>query len=335
MHHLSRRQLVHSVGVAGLALLAGCGRWPWQAQERDRVYRMGYLRPIPLDAAPHLLEAFRHGLREHGYVEGSNLIIEYRSSDGNSERLPDLAAELVSLQVDVIVAAANPAIQAAKNATSTIPIVMAPSGDPVGAGLVASLSRPGGNITGVSLLTVQLSAKRLELLKEILPGLSRVAYLSDPRNPSTALDLREMHVAAQTLGLTLQSLEVSSPADLEPVFETAKRESVEAVIVPAGPFFLTHAARTVALAAEYRLPATYGNRELVDIGGLLTYSPSNPSLQRRSAYFVDRILKGTKPADLPVEQPTEFELVINLKTAQALGLTIPQHVLLQATEVIQ
>ncbi len=324
---ISRRAFISSVAGGLLAT-------PLAAEAQPaRVYRIGFLGTTPPTADSW--GAFLEGLRAHGYVEGQNIIIERRFSEGKQQRFRDLAAELVRLKVDVIVTSGTPATLAAKNATTTIPIVMAAVGNPVGAGLVGSLARPGGNITGLSLLNSALSGKRVELLKEILPGATRLGVLGDPTNPWTALMVREIEVTARTLGIELQRLEVERPTDFEAAFGTATRGRVAALLVLEDPFMFAYIPTIVGLAAKSRLPAAYGAREFVDAGGLMSYGANISDLFRRAAIFVDKILKGTKPADLPVEQPTKFELVINLKTAKVLGLAIPQSMLLRADEVIQ
>jgi putative ABC transport system substrate-binding protein len=284
---------------------------------------------------PRLLEAFRHGLRELGYVEGQNIVIESRWAEGNYDRLPGLAAELVGLKMDVIVAAAVPAIRAAKEATRTIPIIMATVVDPVATGLVASLARPGGNITGLSTMAPAVVGKQLEMLKQVVPDASRVAVLWNPANPGNAPQLREAEVAAKTFGLRLQPLEARNPNDFDGAFVMMTRQQAGGLIVLVDAMFNEHRTRIADLAAKGRLPAVYGLPEHAEAGGLMAYGASRPELFRRAATYVDKILKGAKPADLPVEQPTKFELVINAKTAKALGLTIPPSVLLRADQVIQ
>ncbi len=305
------------------------------AQQRGKVPRIGFLGGASPSAAAHLVDALRQGLRDLGYVEGQNIAIEYRFAEGKAERLPDLAAELVRLKVDVIVAPNPPGALAAKNATTTIPIVMAIAGDPVGLGLVASLARPGGNVTGLSNVSVELAPKQLQLLKQAVPKVSRVAVLWNPGNKANALSFRELEVAARSLGVQLQPLEAQSPDDFDSAFAAMTRERAGALVVFPDALVLLHQRRIVDLAAKRRLPAMYALREAVDAGGLMSYSPSFTDLFRRAATYVDKILKGAKPADLPVEQPTKFEFVINLKTAKALGLTIPQSVLIRADQVIQ
>ena len=303
------------------------------AQQAVKVYRIGYLS---LRSGPNeYTDAFLQGLREHGYVVGQNIAIEYRWAAGRRDQLRDLAAELVRLKVDIIVASATPVIQAAKDATRTIPIVMAAAPDPIATGLVASLARPGGNITGLSLLSTELAGKWLQLIKELVPGAPRVAVLAQGPGLGTQLLFREMQAAARVVGVQLQQLEVGSPDEFDSAFAAMKREGAGALIVQASPLSVAHPKVIAELAAKHRLAAMYGVRVFVDEGGLVSYGPSLLEMFRRAATYVDRILKGAKPADLPVEQPTKFELVINLKTAKALGLTIPQSVLIRADEVIQ
>jgi ABC-type uncharacterized transport system substrate-binding protein len=302
-----------------------------------KVYRIGILGNIPLTnpEGARLWGAFIQGLRDLGYVEGQNITIEYRFSEGQYERLPDLAADLVRLQVDVIVAPATQNVLVAKQATRTIPIVMTGGGDPVGNGLVASLARPGGNVTGLSILAFETVGKQLELLKEIVPRFSRVAVLGNPNTQMYPLWLGEVKAAARSLGVQLQILEARGPDNLESAFAAMSRERAGALLVPTDGMFLLHRTRIVELAAKSRLPAMYGTKEYVDVGGLMVYGASLRDNFRRAATYVDKILKGAKPADLPVEQPTKFEFVINMKTAKALGLTIPPSVLARADEVIQ
>jgi putative ABC transport system substrate-binding protein len=307
-----------------------------EAQQAGKVPRIGYLSAGSPSGVPHLLEAFRQGLRELGWVEGQNIVIDYRYAEGRFDRLPDLAAELVRLKVDVIVAAATATSVAAKNATSTIPIVMIGVYDPVERGLVASLARPGGKITGLTFYTgPELVGKYLELLKEVVPKVSRVAVLWNPANPGHAAVLKEAEGAARALGVRLQTLEARVPQEIDSAFEAMIRERADALLVLPDPMPVTHRARIADLAAKTRLPTMFGYREHVDASGLMSYGVSLPDLWRRSATYVDKILKGAKPADLPVEQPTKFELVINLKTAKALGLTIPPSIRIRADQVIE
>ncbi|HXV78492.1 MAG TPA: ABC transporter substrate-binding protein, partial [Candidatus Binatia bacterium] len=278
---------------------------------------------------------FRRGLRELGYVDGKNVVIEWRSAEGKGDRLPTLAAELVGLKVDVIITGGPTSNRAAKEATSSTPIVMAFDNDPVGNGFVASLARPGGNITGLSTLAPEISGKQLELLKETVPRFSRVAVFGTSTNPGNIQSLKEMEFAARALGVQLQYLDVLGPKDIGTAFRAASNERADAVLVLAGSIFNSHRTQVVELALKNRLPAIYPYPEFVRDGGLMTYSVSITDLFRRAAVFVDKILKGAKPADLPVEQPTKFELVINLKTAMQIGLTIPPNVLARADKVIR
>jgi putative ABC transport system substrate-binding protein len=306
-----------------------------EAQQPAKIPRVGYVFSFIPSEGRHLWEACRQGLRELGYVEGQNIVLEPRWAEGQHERLPGLVADLVRLKVDVIVAAATPASRAAKAATSTIPIVIVAVGEPVRVGLIASFARPGGNVTGLSLLTAELSGKRLELLGEAARKVSRVAVLMNPDNPVSAVFLEETQVAAQRLGIQLQRLEARNPEEIERAFEAATVGRAGALIVFDDPAIWSYRARIVALAARRQIPVMYGLRDFVDDGGLMSYGPNRPDQYRRTATYVDKILKGAKPADLPVEQPTKFELVINLKTAKALRLTIPQSVLIRADEVIE
>jgi putative ABC transport system substrate-binding protein len=308
-----------------------------EAQPAAKVARIGFLSPN-LAANPHLQEAFRQGLHDLGYVEGRNLVIEYRDAKGKAERLPALAAELGALKVDVIVAGSTIAALAAKQAIRTLPIVFAAAGDPVKSGLVPSLARQGGNVTGLSLLAPELVGKRLELLKQAVPEVSRVAGLWEPGAFGEGTDedtLKGADVAARALGVRLQFVEARGPADFDRAFSDMTKVRAEALTVLPSGMFIGQRRRLVDLAAKNRLPAVYQSRESVDAGGLMSYGPNFADLFRRAATYVDKILKGAKPADLPIEQPTKFELVINLKTAQALGLTIPPSVLGRADEIIQ
>jgi putative ABC transport system substrate-binding protein len=304
-----------------------------RAQQVGKVYRIGILEPIPAARNAANLDALRKGLRDLGYVEGRNLIIEYRSADGRAERFPDLASELVRLKVDLIVTRGTPAARAAKNATGTIPVVMATMGDP--RAIVASFAHPGGNITGVTTFSTELTAKRIELLKELVPNLSRVALLHNMGNPAAPPEWEETKTAARSLGLQAELLDVRSQGDLGRAFERAVRKHIDALLIGADGLTQMHQQALVGLVARNRLPAAYPAREFVEAGGLIAYAVNYPDLYFRFASFVDKIFKGAKPGELPVEQPTKFELVINLKTAKALGLTIPQTVLLRADEVIQ
>jgi putative ABC transport system substrate-binding protein len=307
------------------------------AQQPARMPRIGFLSAAVLGVSSPALDAFRQGLRELGWVEGQNIVVDYRLAEGRSDRLPDLAAELVRLKVDIIVAEATQGVIAAKNATTTIPIVMINgSADPVGLGFVASLARPGGHVTGLSYsVGPEIFGKGLGLLKEIVPKVRRVAILSNPASPVQPLLIREVNGAARSLGVQLQHLEVRGPNEFDGAFAAMSNERVGALLVVADAMFVFHRTRLADLAARSRLPAAYGVRANVEAGGLMSYGPSVRDLFRRSAAFVDKILKGVKPGDLPVEQPTKFELVVNLKTAKALGLTVPQALLQRADELIQ
>jgi putative ABC transport system substrate-binding protein len=341
MDHWSRRQLVQGMGAMGLALTAGCGALSFQApmQALPKVPRIGWLTSgssrSDTGAASDgtSLDAFRRGLRELGYVEGHNVIIEPRYAEGLTSRMQELAAELVQLPVDVIVAFAAAAL-VARNATGAIPIVIVYPSDPVAERLVQRLARPGGSVTGLTFFTSHLTEERLELLSQTRPGLARLAYVAETGVGATSVESEAVQAAARALDVHLQRLEARAPEDLDRAFAAAAREHADAVYVGQGSTPNIHRARVVALAAQHRLPATYSTTEFVRDGGLMSYGANVAAVSHRAAYYVDRILKGAKPADLPVEQPREFEFVINLKTAQALGLTIPQHVLLQATEVI-
>jgi putative ABC transport system substrate-binding protein len=306
------------------------------AQQPTKVPRIGYLTGATPDGQSARIEAFRQGLRELGYVEGKNIVIEYRYAELKADRLPALAAELVRLKVDVIVTSAAGMTRAAKNATNTIPIVFKQDGDPVANGFVASLARPGGNITGLATLAPEISGKQLELLKEIIPKLSRVAVLgTSATNPSNARQLREIELAAGAFKVKLQYLAVLNPQDIETAFRAAGKGHAEAVLVLPGSIFNSHRTQIAKLAVKSRLPAIYSHSGYVVDGGLMTYAASQRDLDRRAATYVDKILKGAKPADLPVEQPTKFEFIINLKAAKQIGLTIPPNVLARADKVIK
>jgi len=317
-------------GVAGCLLAVPLAA---RAQQVGKVYRIGILETIPAAQNAANLDALRKGLRELGYVEGRNLIIEYRSAEGRAERFPELASELVRLKVDLIVTRGTPAARAAKGATATIPVVMATMGDP--RAMVASFARPGGNITGVTTFSTELTAKRIELLKELVPNLSRVALLHNMGNPAVPPEWEETKTAARSLGLQAELFDVRSQGDLGRAFELAVRQHVDALVIGADGLTQLHKQTIVDSVARNRLPAAYPAREFVEAGGLIAYAVNYPDLYYRFASFVDEIFKGAKPGELPVEQPTKFELVINLRTAKALGLTIPQSLLLRADEVIQ
>lgn len=327
---MKRRAFVSAVGMSLLGV-------PFRlaAQPPQKVPRVGYLFSFTRTEGSHLWEACRQGLRELGYVEGRNIVLEPRWADGRHERLPELAADLVRLKVDVIVSAATPASRAAKAATSSIPVVIVGVGEPVKVGLIASLARPGGNVTGLSMLTTELSGKRLELLGQVVRNMPRVAILMNPENPVTAVFLEETRVAAQKLGVQLQPLEARGPREIGHVFDAAPGERAAGLIVFDDPMLWSYRKQIVALAAKRRLPTMYGFREFVDGGGLMFYGPDRVYHYRRTALYVDKILRGAKPADLPVEQPTKFAVVINMKTTKALGLTIPPSLRLQADQLVE
>jgi putative tryptophan/tyrosine transport system substrate-binding protein len=326
-----RRFLLTSLAGALAAPLAG------EAQQAAKIARIGYLS-LDLANAANLREAFLQGLRDLGYVDGRNVAIEYRNAEGKSERLPALAAELVALKVDIILAAGTPHALAAKQATRTLPIVFAASPAPVESGLVTSLARPGGNVTGLAGHAPELVGKRLELLKQAVPGVSRVAFLWQPGvigdRPAREM-LKEAEVAARALGVRLQFVEARGREDFDRAFSEMTRERAGALTVLASSMFFVERRRLVDLAAKNRLPTLYATRESVDAGGLMSYGPNLADVFRRAATYVDKILKGAKPGDLPIEQPTKFELVINMKTARALGLTIPPSLLARADQIIE
>ena len=329
---MRRREFITLLGGAAFAMPLVA-----RAQQTGKAYRIGYLSYASSAVTAHQIEAFRQGLRELGRVEGQNIAIDYRFAEGRSDRLLDLAAELVRLKVDIIVAAAGtPTVVAAKNETGTIPIVAIAVGDPVATGLIASLARPGGNITGLSYYVGSENVgKELELLKETLPDIGRVAVLSNPANPAHAPAVENVKVAAQALGVELELLEVPGPKEIEDAFAAMAKERVGALLALSDVVFYLHRTRLADLEVKNRLPSMHGVREHVEAGGLMSYGPNPPDLWRRAAGYVDKILKGAKPSDLPVEQPTKFELVINSKTAKALGLTIPPSLLARADEVIE
>jgi putative ABC transport system substrate-binding protein len=329
---MRRRDFIPLLGGAMVA-------WPLgaRAQQPAKIPRIGLLSPFSPSATALWHQAFRQGLRDLGWVEGKNISIEYRYADGRHDRLPDLAAELVRLKVDIIVASISTDGLAAKDATRDIPIVIASPGDPVASGLVESLARPGGNITGLSQSAPELAGKRLELLKEMVPGLSRVAVLWNPRNPasSSTLSWKELQLPARQLGVQLHSLEVRDPNEFDKAFADAMRTRASALVISPDPVFAGNLRRIADFAAKNRLPSIFHLREFADAGGLAAYGPDRSDMFRRAATYVDKILKGARPADLPVEQPTKFELVINLKTAKALGIEIPASILARADEVIE
>jgi len=314
--------------VAGGLLAAPLGA---EAQQAGKVYRIGFLRGGPPPES--YLDAFQQGLRERGYVYGQNVVVELRATDGSVDQLPQLAEELLRSKVDVILASAGPAALAARKATTSVPIVFVGVVDPVGVGLVPSLGRPGGNITGLATNSEDFAGKRLELLKAIVPSLKRVAVLWHPANLTNPIQLKGAQVAARTLGVRLEPVSIQGPNDFESAGKAVR--GADGLLFLESPLFTTHRARLAELAGKSRLPAIYGQREYVEVGGLMSYGTQFHDLYRRAALYVDKILKGAKPANLPVEQPTKFEFVINLKTAKALGLTIPPGVLARADEVIE
>jgi len=326
----------HRLKTLALSALVVAITCPVQAQQATKIPRIGSLTGTSLSTNAARNEAFRQGLRELGYVEGKNIVIEWRSAEGKLDRLPVLAAELVRLKVDVIATGGPPATRAAKEATATIPIVMAQDTDPVASGFVASLARPGGNITGLSTLGPEIGGKRLELLKEIVPRLSRVAVFATSTQPGYAQVLKEMELAAGALKVKLQYLDIRDPKDIETAFRAAGKGRADAVLMlAAGSLVTSHRTEIVELAVRSRLPVIYPNSQWVDAGGLMTYGASNTDMERRAATYVDKILKGAKPAELPVEQPIKFEFIINLKAAKQIGLTIPPGVLARADKVIK
>jgi putative tryptophan/tyrosine transport system substrate-binding protein len=327
---MKRREFITLLGGMTVA-------WPLagHAQEATRIWRIGILEIIASGSNAENFNAFRQGLKELGYVEGQNLIIEYRSADGDNKRFPDLAAELVLLKVDLIVTRKTVAALAAKKATETIPIVMAACGDPLGFGLVASLARPGGNITGLSSVTGELTGKRVELLKDMIPTITRISAVYNMTNPIHVFEWSETEKAAGSLKIQPRLLDVRKSEDIELAFNTARDQHADAMIIGGDTLTQTNQALIVELAASHQLPAIYVWREFVDAGGLFFYGPSYPDLYRRAATYADKVLKGAKPADLPIQQPTKFEMVINLKTAKMLGLKVPPSLLDRADEVIE
>jgi putative tryptophan/tyrosine transport system substrate-binding protein len=329
----SRRQVVQGAGAVSLGLLAGCGRWPGQTQVPAKVPRIGYVgAAAPGGPNP---QALADGLRELGYVEGYNLTVEWRLTEGRTDRVFEVIAELVALNVDAIVVTGATAALAAQNATRTIPIIIVMLSDPLESGFVTSLARPGGNITGLGSFALELGGKQLQLLVEVTPSAARVGVLWERRNPSRARQLKELQDAAQVLGIQIESLAVEEPHDLDSAVRAGSQARVDAIFTLQSVLTAGHKARIIELLAQAQVPAMYESSEWTEAGGLMFYGPNFPAMHRRAAYYVDKILRGAAPADLPVERPREFDFAINLKTARALGLTIPHHVLLQATEVIQ
>jgi putative ABC transport system substrate-binding protein len=326
---MRRREFITLIGAAAAA-------WPLgaNAQQIGKVYRIGFLWDGP-GVFPDALEAFRQGLRELGYVEGQNIAIEYRWAEGKPERMRELAEELVRLKVDVIMAPSSIYTGVAKRATSTIPIIFMSHADPLATGHVASLSRPGGNVTGLSLMMTETNVKGLELLKEAVPGLSRVAVIFDPATPSHGPGLKAVEDAGPALGLRIQSVAVRSATEYDEAFVAIVQEHADGVLVLSTPLFIAGAKRLAELAIMHKIPSLFGPKQHVQVGGLMSYSPDRADLWRRCAIYVDKILKGAKPADLPVQRPTKFELVINLKTAKVIGLAVPPSFILRADEVFE
>jgi putative ABC transport system substrate-binding protein len=306
-----------------------------EAQQRAHLPRVGYLGTSSASLEPELVKAFREGLRDLGYVEGQNILIEYRWAEGTYQRFPDLVADLVNLKVDLILTAGTPGALAAKRATQTIPIVMAVTGDAVGTGLVSSLARPGGNLTGLTTMVPDLEGKRLEILREVVPKLTTLVVLLNTANPLTTIQWKQTEISAKTLGFQLQPVELRRPEEFKDAFAKVARQRPDGITMVADRFLLAHRMRIVDFVAKTRLPAIYPYRDFVIAGGLMSYSPSYEDLFRRSATYVDKILKGAKPSDLPIEQPTKFELLVNMKTAKTLGVPIPPSLLLRADHVVE
>ena len=322
----TRREFITLLGGAAAA-------WPVAARGQNRVWRLGALETTSQAMNSANYNILREALRDLGYVEGQNLVIEYRSADGRDERFPQLAAELVSMKVDLILTRGTPATVAARNASGTIPIVMTSTADPFA--VVGNIARPGGNVTGMASLLVDLASKRLALLAEVVPGLARAGILSNPDNPNYPRTRKNNEAAAQSLGIQLLLLDVRTPEDIAAAFVAAGRQQLDALSATTESVTQANRSLIAGLATQHRLPAVYGSREFVDAGGLIAYGVSYPDLYRRAAIFVDRIFKGAKPADLPIEQPTRFELIVNLKAARGIGLTIPETFLARADEVIE
>jgi putative ABC transport system substrate-binding protein len=327
---ISRRRFLSAASISILATSRAA-----EAQPARRVWRLGVLDVVSMASNAANLEAFRQGLRELGYVEGQDFVIEYRSADGQAERFPGLVTELLRLNVDVIVTRGTPAVSAAKQKTTTTPIVMASSGDPVGSGVVASLARPGGNVTGLSALATEIQDKQLEVLKEVRPGIARVGFLFNMANPVMHPQWKEAETAARSLRIQPVLLDVRNRDDLPHLFDRGIKERVQGLVVGLDALTAASARRIVQLSAHHRLPSVYPSRDFIEVGGLVAYGASYTASYRRAATFVDKILKGAKPADLPVEQPTKFELVINMRAAKALGLTIPPALRLRADQIIE
>jgi putative tryptophan/tyrosine transport system substrate-binding protein len=326
-----------TIGRRSFIALLGAAAWPLiaRAQQPSKVYRIGLLETISAALNAANLASFRKSLRDLGYIEGQNLFIEYRSADGLAERFPSLAAQLVGLGVDLIVTRGTPATLAAKHASATIPVVMSAVAEPFGSGLVDGLARPGGNVTGLSSFAMVLDAKRIQILREVVPKVARIAIFLNMGNPVQLRQWKEIETAAQIIGIQPQLIDVRSVEDIGPAFDAAISQNADAVDVGIDGVMQANSKLITELAAKYRLPAVYSSREFIEDGGLLAYGVNYPDMYRRAAIYVDRILKGARPADLPIEQPTKLELIINLKTARELGLTIPETLLLTAEKVIE
>ena len=327
---ITRREVLLAIATTLLAMpLAG------ETQNARKIYRVGYLGNSSASLEPDLVEAFRQGMRDRGYIEGKNLVIEFRWAEGRYDRFASLVTDLIHLPVDVIVTAGTPGTLAAKNATKTIPLVIAVSGDAVGSGLIESLARPGGNVTGLTTMVPELEGKRLELLLEILPKLARITVLKNDANPLMAILFRQTAAAAKSSGVALEAVDIRAGDDFVKAFASIAKARPDAIIVLADRFLLAERERILTFTAQQRLAAMYPYREFVERGGLISYSPNYAESFRSAARYVDKILKGAKPADLPVEQPTKFELVVNMKTAKTLGIKIPNSILVRADKVIE
>ena len=326
---MNRRKLLIALGAGALG-----APFASFAQQQVKVRRIGFLGAISASGYASQMEGFRSGLRDFGYVEGKNLVVEYRWAEGQYERLPELVAELIRSKVEVIVTHGTPGTRAAKQATTTIPIVMATVADPVATGIVVSFARPGGNITGSTFSSPELNAKRIDLLKEVMPQITQAAIILNPNNPLIATHIKETGIVAKALKVGLQRFEVRGPDEFEATISSVAKARINAVVVSEDPVLIANVARIAVLATKQRL-ATAGNREFADAGGLIGYGVNFPAIFRRAAYFVDRILKGARPGDIPVEQATRFELIVNQKTARVLGIKIPQSILIRADRVIE
>jgi ABC-type uncharacterized transport system substrate-binding protein len=325
---MRRREFIRLLGGAVVA-------WPLASSAQSKIARIGFMGNSTAALEANLVDAFREGLREHGYEEGRNIAIEYRWADGEYERFPALVTELIAAKVDVIVTAGTPAALAMKKATTTVPLVMVAVGDPVGTGLVPSLARPGGNLTGLSSIAPDLEGKRLQLLREVVPALSHVAMFVNSLNPFHVSSMRQAHAAAQAMGIKLQLHDISKSEDLDGAFAAIREERPDALLILADRIFLHNRERLMDFTEEQRLPNVNAYKELVEVGGLMSYGPSYEDMHKRAAIYVDKILKGAKPADLPIEQPSKFTFIVNLKAAKALGLTVPSQLLGLADQLIE